>query len=247
MTGLLSTQNMRQWIKHSPNPMAKVLFRSLISIRNFDFPAPKVVYGPLYFAYQGLNHTLATALRIAFWTPIFKSKLSKVGRNLYLYGGLPFTAGPLDIQIGDKCRISGQTTLTGRSSSKTSPQLILGNNIDLGWMSTVAVGSKVILEDNVRIAGQCFLAGYPGHPMNAKARARGFSETENQVGDIVLKKDVWLGTGVSVMAGVTIGEGTVVGAASVVTKNLPPNVLAAGNPAKVIRHLRENEVNQGEL
>ena len=48
---------------------------------------------------------------------------------------------------------------------------------------------------------------------------------------------MWLGGGVIVLAGVTIGENTVVGAGAVVTKNLPANVIAFGNPARVIRSL----------
>ncbi|MBL6456507.1 acetyltransferase [Belnapia sp. T6] len=54
---------------------------------------------------------------------------------------------------------------------------------------------------------------------------------------IVLKDDVWLCARVIVLAGVTVGEGTVVGAGSVVTHDLPPHVLAAGNPAQVVQSL----------
>ena len=64
--------------------------------------------------------------------------------------------------------------------------------------------------------------------------------TPAQIGDIVLGDDVWLGTGVTVLGGVTIGRGTVVGANSVVTRDLPPMVLAAGNPCRVIRALDGN-------
>ena len=55
------------------------------------------------------------------------------------------------------------------------------------------------------------------------------------MGDIVLEDDVWLATGVTVLKGVTIGHGTIVGAGSVVTSDLPPMVLAAGAPARVIK------------
>ena len=89
----------------------------------------------------------------------------------------------------------------------------------------------------MRIAGRAFLAGYPGHPLNAQDRAAGCPDTDDQIGDIVLEDDVWLGTGVSVMAGVTIGKGTVVAAGSVVTRSLPPGVVAAGMPARIVRTL----------
>ena len=139
------------------------------------------------------------------------------------------------IDIGNHCRISGQTTFSGRTASQTAPELIIGNNVDVGWMTTIAVGSKVILGNNVRIAGRAFLAGYPGHPIDAEDRAQGLPDTDDQVGDIVLEDNVWLATGVSVMAGVTIGRGSIIAAGSVVTKDIPAGVLAAGIPAKVIK------------
>ena len=66
------------------------------------------------------------------------------------------------------------------------------------------------------------------------------------VAPVVIKKDAWVTVGVTVLAGVTIGEGSIIEANSVVTKDIPPRCLAAGNPAKVIKQLdigdEENEV-----
>ena len=115
-------------------------------------------------------------------------------------------------------------------------------------MTTIAVGSRIKIGNNVRIAGRTLLAGYPGHPLDAQARAAGLPETDAQVEDIVLEDDVWLATGVSVMAGVNIGKGTVVAAGSIVTRDLPAGVLAGGNPARVIRPLNTSPslIEQGE-
>ena len=113
----------------------------------------------------------------------------------------------------------------------------VGSNVDIGWQTTIAVGRRVVLGDNVRIAGRALLAGYPGHPLDAAARAAGLPETDDQVGDIVLEDDVWLATGVTVSAGVRIGRGTVVAAGSVVTHDLPAGILAGGVPARMIRPL----------
>lgn len=52
--------------------------------------------------------------------------------------------------------------------------------------------------------------------------------------------NVWIGGNVSVMPGVKIGDNTVIGAGSVVTKNIPDNVVAAGNPCKVLKHINQN-------
>ncbi|KXO07011.1 Acetyltransferase SypM [Moritella sp. JT01] len=145
--------------------------------------------------------------------------------------------GHLTIEMGDNCRVSGISTLSGRSMDGQPSRLIIGNNVDINWQNNIAVGGNIVIEDNVRLAGRVFLAGYPGHPVDAKERAAGLPDNEHQVGDIILKRDVWLATGVSVMAGVTIGEGTIVATGSIVTSDLPPGVLAGGIPAKVIKSL----------
>lgn len=236
-----SVQDFRGWVKTSPNPIAKCLYHVFHALRAFDLPAPKFIYGPLYVVYNVVKGILDNALRVLLWTPMFKSQVEYVGRYLYLFGGMPYLAGPLHIELGDHCRLSGKTTITGRCVSHITPTLSIGDNCDIGWMTTIAVGSTVRLGNNVRMAGQCFLAGYPGHPLDAKARAEGKPDEDFQVGDIILEDDVWLATGVSVMAGVTIGTGAIIAAQSVVTHDIPPFVLAAGCPARVVRSLDAGE------
>ena len=61
---------------------------------------------------------------------------------------------------------------------------------------------------------------------------------------ITVGNNVWIGAQVCVLPGVTIGDNTVIGAGSVVTKNIPANVLAAGNPCRVIREITEEDKNR---
>ena len=81
---------------------------------------------------------------------------------------------------------------------------------------------------------------------SSSARAAGLADLDHQARDIILEKDVWLGTGATVMAGVHIGEGTIIAAGSVVTKSLPPFVLAGGNPARIIKSLKPSEQEAAE-
>jgi len=176
-----------------------------------------------------------------FWyfTPLFKSRLLQPPRQLHLYSGMPQVGGQLQIRIGEGCRISGKSSLFGRSCAPQQPLLQVGCNVDIGWQNTIAVGTRVILGDNVRLAGNVYLAGFPGHPLDPVARARGESETDSQAGDIILQDNVWLASGVTVLAGVTIGRNSIIGTGSVVTRDIPANVIAAGVPARVVRHLDE--------
>ena len=237
----LSLNHTKQWLKRSQHPLPRTILHVLKAILYFQLPAPKFLLSPAYTLYVFIINFTTTITRIFFWTPLFKGRIKQAGQHLHLYGGLPYISGPLTITLGDNCRVSGQTTFTGRTSSTNAPCLSIANNVDIGWMTTIAVGSKVIIKDNVRIAGRALLAGYPGHPLDPHARAQGLPETDQQVGDIILEQDVWLATGVSVMAGVRIGAGTIVAAGSVVTTDLPPMVLAGGIPARVIRSLTNTQ------
>lgn len=76
-----------------------------------------------------------------------------------------------------------------------------------------------------------------GHPLLPELREKGYQYNL----PVHIGKNCWLGTGVIVLPGVTIGDGTVVGAGSVVTKDLPAGVLALGTPCRVVRELGERD------
>lgn len=237
----MSAASIKAWLKAGESPQARRLFALAKRIKAFSVPCIPAIHRPLYNMRFAARNLWAETVRVVWTTPLFLSRLERPARGVNVYGGMPLVLGPLKITMGDRVRISGQTTLTGRGASQETPELIVGENAGIGWQTTIAVGRRVVIGDNVRIAGRAFLAGYPGHPVDAEDRAAGLPDTEDQIGDIVLERDVWLGTGVTVSAGVTIGRGTIVAAGSVVTRDLPPNVLAAGVPAKVIRSLSPGE------
>ena len=230
------------WIKQGKSPLTRKLFILLKKMRTFSVPCLPLVHRPLYEVQNLARNLFSDMVRIFWWTPLFKSRVTGSAKNLYLYSGLPFISGLLEIEMGDNVRLSGITTLTGRTSSSQKPFLKIGNGTGIGWQTTIAVGTKIIIGNHVHIAGRGFLAGYPGHPLDPDARAAGLPDTDDECGDIVLEDNVWLATGVTVMAGVTIGRDSVIAAGSVVTKNIPCGVLAGGIPAKVIRTLGVSHV-----
>ena len=93
-------------------------------------------------------------------------------------------------------------------------------------VASIAIGDDVQIGPNVQLLT-------PTHPIDPDTRRARWEAAE----PIAIEGNVWLGGGVIVLPGVTIGENTVVGAGSIVTKELPKNVVAAGNPARVVRSL----------
>lgn len=235
---------LRNWVKARQHPLADLAYRLAITARSSAMPVIPCLHGALYRLRASVLGVWATMRRVLWDTPLFLSQVHKRPRRVTLYGGIPLLMGPLDISLGEDCRISGQTTLTGRQGGTPQPCLEVGKNCDIGWQTTIAVGTRVCLGNNVRIAGRALLAGYPGHPLDAASRAAGLPELDTQCADIILEDDVWLATNVVVSAGVTIGRGTIVAAGSVVTSDLPEFVLAGGVPARVIRSLGSEQKNR---
>jgi maltose O-acetyltransferase len=92
----------------------------------------------------------------------------------------------------------------------------------------VTIGADVQIGPNVQLLT-------PAHEMDPERRRAGWERAL----PVTIGDNVWLGGGVIVCPGVTIGADTVVGAGSVVTKDLPPGVLAVGSPARVVRKLAD--------
>lgn len=223
-------------LKSSEHPFNRALFQTLKSLRSLEIPAPRIIYLPLLTLHLGIARLLIGFLRIFYWTPLFKSRLDSCGRRLRIDRGMPMIIGEVKVSVGDNVNISGSTAIAGRTGLQT-PELILGNDVVIGWLTGITVGTRIVIGNNVMLSGRSTLSGYPGHPLNPTARMMGQPDTEDQIGDIILEDGVWLGIGVVVTPNVRIGKGTVVAAGSIVTHDLPPNVLAGGMPARVIAPL----------
>lgn len=111
--------------------------------------------------------------------------------------------------------------------------ITLGKNFYANFNCVVLDVAPVVIGDNVLFAPnvQIYTAG---HPLDVKSRVEEGIEFGTP---ITIGNNVWLGGGVIVCPGVTIGDNSVIGAGSVVTKDVPANVVAAGNPCRVIRTL----------
>ena len=88
--------------------------------------------------------------------------------------------------------------------------------------------------DNVFIAPNCVFST-AGHAIDSEQRNKGLEIAL----PITVGNSVWIGTNVSVLPGVTIGSNTIIGAGSVVNKDIPDGVIAAGNPCRVIRKITD--------
>ncbi|MDO4940522.1 MAG: sugar O-acetyltransferase [Erysipelotrichaceae bacterium] len=111
-----------------------------------------------------------------------------------------------------------------------------GSNIYANYNLTLVddghiyVGDKVLFGPNVTIATA-------NHPIEPSLRGKNLQYNK----DVHIGENVWIGSGVMIMPGVSIGKNSVIGAGSVVTKDIPDNVIAVGNPCRILRDIGEHD------
>ena len=125
------------------------------------------------------------------------------------YGYLNVRKETSYIEIGDHCRIN--------------------NNI-----SIISDGKRIIISKNCLIGSDVQIIDSDFHELNPNTRYGGKNVIKN---DVFIGENVFIGNRVTILKGVTIGKNSVLGNGAVVTKDIPENVVVAGNPAKVIKHL----------
>ena len=112
----------------------------------------------------------------------------------------------------------------------------LGNNVYTNFNLTLVDDTHIYIGDCTMIGPNVTIAT-AGHPIEPGLRSRGLQYNM----PVRIGKNCWLGAGVIVMPGVTIGDNTVIGAGSIVTRDIPSNVVAVGNPCRMMRPVGERD------
>lgn len=149
------------------------------------------------------------------------------------------------IMLGICCHIRGEILLFGHGG-----RIIMGDYCYVGSNTYIWSARNVTIGNRVLISHNCNIFDNDTHPLEPGARHEQFKKiiTTGQPRDIDLKEetvviedDVLISANSTILKGVTIGRAAVVGAGSVVTHDVPPGVVVAGNPARVIRKLEFGE------
>lgn len=112
----------------------------------------------------------------------------------------------------------------------------LGKNVYFNFNATMVDDTHIFIGDCTMLGPNVVIAT-AGHPILPELREKALQYNM----PVHIGKNCWLGAGVIVLPGVTIGDNTVIGAGSVVTKDIPANVVAVGNPCKVLREISEHD------
>jgi acetyltransferase-like isoleucine patch superfamily enzyme len=169
------------------------------------------------------------------------------GKRLKFFGITHIRFHPQStVIIGDDCtfRSSFSSNTIGLKqkcflSANKGANLIIGNSCGLSGV-VISVEKNIVIGNRVFFGANVTICDSDRHPIDSKLRLQGF---KGDIAPVHIHDDVWIGMNSVVLKGVTIGKGTVVGANSLVNKNLPENVIAAGSPAKIIKYIRADDAN----
>lgn len=176
---------------------------------------------------------------------INSSKVSDLGANSILSCRIERRRKGGIIQVGKDCVISG-VLITEREKSLIS----IGDNVFVGGNTIIDCVEQIKIEDDVLISYGCLLVDSDNHSIHYGSRKKDLADWRNGGGHdwsttitrpIHIGKGAWLGARVMILKGVTVGECAVVGAGSVVSNDVPPFTIVAGNPARVVRKLDPDE------
>lgn len=164
----------------------------------------------------------------------------KVGEDFNVQSPLYLTGGA-NISIGNNVNFDQRLRLDAIENffdDKFTPIIIMGDNVSIQKDCHIGATNKIIIGNNVLLASKVYISDHSHGEITADgiklppAKRRLYSK-----GPVIIEDNVWLGEGVVVLPGVTIGENSIVGANAVVTKSIPKNCVAGGNPARIIREI----------
>lgn len=162
---------------------------------------------------------------------LLKRKGIKYGKRPYFGGRSPLLNNNGNFRVGDKFYLLGSQYRTELTCAEDA-ELIMGDLVGINQGSTIYAAESIRMGNNILIGDRVTIYDTNFHSME---------EDSEIVRPVKIDDNVWIGIRTIILPGVTIGKNSVVGAGSVVTKSIPDNHFAAGNPAKIIKKI-ENSV-----
>ncbi len=228
-----------KYLATSDNPLPRLVRRTRRAAREFTLPAPRVVVRPILWAFLALREVWHYVRRVLIVEPLFKGYCTRYGQRVRTGIFLHWVDGKGDILLGDDVLIDGKCAFLFDARYNEHPTLEVGDHTVISHKCQFTIGRRITIGRHCLIAANACFFDSDGYPTDPSQRLSGVPPSADHAQAIVLEDNVWVGTGVFILKGVTIGSGSVVAAGSVVTKDVPPNVVVAGNPARIVKQLAE--------
>jgi acetyltransferase-like isoleucine patch superfamily enzyme len=169
-----------------------------------------------------IRHTLSPQL-----TSLGKHPFIVKPWHIEIFGG--------PVSIGDNITLLGcsdkKTRLTVWSDRKDIQGITIGDHVLISPGVRISAANSISIGDSCMLASHVYITDSDWHGIYDR------SMPSNEISVVTLEENVWVGDSAIICKGVTIGKNSIIGAGSVVTSDMPANVIAAGNPAKIVKNL----------
>ena len=210
-------------------------------LRNFRLPVFRPLAALLYTE-RDLRHRVWPLLAQTFYgEPLLRYRADHVGRGLRLEGALPEITGSGRIRIGDNVSIGGRNSWICGFRVSTDPEIVIEDSVYIGFQVVISAARSVRIGADTMLAARVQIYDNVSHPLSPERRRRHEPFTLDEASPVVIGSNCWIGNNAMIMRGVSIGDNSVVAAMSVVTRDVPPNTLVGGNPAREIRHIANEQ------
>lgn len=188
---------------------------------------------------QGIMTFAAYAVRALFFV-VYGFSFRRCGR-IFIVGSFRFT-GKRYIQIGSlslgrRVRIDA---VSRSNDQRFHPSIEIGHNVSFGDDIHIGCTNRIQIGNNILGGSHIYITDhdhgiYGGEPTHSDPSVTPVARRVTENGQVIIGDNVLIGEFVTITKNVTVGSGAVIGAMSVVTRDIPPNTVAAGNPARVVK------------
>lgn len=199
---------------------------------------------------------ISRKIRFCFYKPynrfLFKIVGIKYGNNLNVFNKIYLNIeNDSTIQIGDNFYFTSGDSINplsrniqGCIHATKGSKIKIGNNVGIS-SACLRVKESLSIGNNVKIGGDCIILDTDAHSLDYRIRRSKDKDVTGQFIDsamavskpIIIEDDVLIGTRCIILKGVTIGARSIIGSGSVVTKSIPADCIAGGNPCKIIKYI----------
>lgn len=187
-------------------------------------------------------NSMALLLSLEYYKKVFKVDCNSCGNNPRIYKPISLK-GLKYISVGDDFKLDYGGIMEAwdtHNGVEFSPRINIGNNVSFGKNCHIGCINEITVESNVLFGSGVMIMDHN----HGKSIIEDVSVAPNKrilysKGPIRICENVWVGENSCILAGVTVGKNSIVGANSVVTHSIPPNCVVCGNPAKVVKIIKE--------